>query len=163
MSKGKQKQKSIDFTPVLPIGKNNAISAKQLQTRLHVRSAREVRECIAAARLTGQLICSGNTGYYRPATLAEVNEFVLRLETQAKSTLAVLKTAKRVLEAGNMDFLYSGNSQSEGQRANISTKAAEMKAHVHTGVKAAPPAGSMDTLRARLAGVKKDERNSGKT
>ena len=36
------------------------------------KNDREVRQCVGGARLSGQLICSGNAGYYIPATHEKV-------------------------------------------------------------------------------------------
>lgn len=142
----------IDFNKYLPVGKKNAINAARLREKIGVKSERELRQCVEAARLSGQLICSGNAGYYIPATREEVREYINRIEAQASSMFAILKTARTAMNDSNL--LFIDESAAEGapdprQGMNAGTdQAAGSGDVVHE--KNVPPAGMMDKLREKL-------------
>ena len=88
----------IDFSKILRKGKSNGISAGRLKYWIHAKNTREVRIHINRARISGQLICSGNTGYYLPENAKEIEEFIKREENTARSIFATLKTARKALK-----------------------------------------------------------------
>lgn len=142
----------IDFNQYLPIGKKDAINAARLREKIGVKSDRELRQCVEAARLEGQLICSGNAGYYIPANREEIREYINRIEAQASSMFAILQTARAALNDSNL--LLIDESAAEGapdprQGLQAGTdQAAGSGDVVHE--KNMPPAGMMDKLRERL-------------
>ena len=56
---------------LIPEGKENAVSNKELQKILNL-PRREVSRLIHEARLNGAVICSNNHGYYAPANDQEL-------------------------------------------------------------------------------------------
>ena len=137
----------INFAEYLPVGKENAISAERLRARIGVKNDREVRQCVGAARLSGQLICSGNAGYYIPATREEVREYVNRIEAQARSMFAILKTARAVLN-GDDDSFFNNAAVAEGaDQVHDQDQERPLPA---THEKVLPPADRMQKLRERL-------------
>lgn len=148
MKRRTTKRQPIDFMAILPHGKENAISAEHLCKKIGAKDTRALRDQVAISRLSGQLICSGGTGYYIPATRAEVEDFVLRMEAQAKSTFAVLRTARKVLrEESGIPQMDPHKTQSKLEMK----REAERPGRTPGQDKARPPAGSMEALRERLA------------
>lgn len=148
MNKRTMERKPIDFMAILPHGKEKAISAEHLCRKIGVKDERALRAQVAISRQAGQLICSGGTGYYIPATRAEVEDFVLRMEAQAKSTFAVLRTARKVLrEEKEIPEMEQDKPQTAAERE----REAERPGRNPGEDKARPPAGSMEALRERLA------------
>lgn len=81
---------------LLPTGKENAISTKDLLKITGLHSARELQHHIALERKAGAVICSSTTGgYFLPANQTETAEFCKSLENRAKNTLIALISAKR--------------------------------------------------------------------
>lgn len=147
MKRRTTKRQPIDFMAILPHGKENAISAEHLCKKIGAKDTRALRDQVAISRLSGQLICSGGTGYYIPATRAEVKDFVLRMEAQAKSTFAVLRTARKVLREENE---IPEMEPDKPQRTAEMERKAERPDRTPGEDKARPPAGSMEALRNRL-------------
>lgn len=88
-----------DYTKILPTGKANAVSSEDLMYKVGLHSIRALRADISKSRIAGQIIACDTTtgGYYIPADREELTEFVRIIEARAKSTLAVLKSAKMKL------------------------------------------------------------------
>lgn len=83
---------------LLPVGKENAISTKNLVQLTGCSSARELQQCIALERSRGAVICSSTTGgYFLPANHRETAEFCKALENRAKNTFLALRSAKQSL------------------------------------------------------------------
>ena len=83
---------------LLPTGKENTISTKELLKITGFRSARELQQHIALERKAGAVICSSTTGgYFLPANHTETAEFCKSLENRAKNTFIALRSAKRSL------------------------------------------------------------------
>ena len=84
---------------LLPEGKENAISSEELVGIIKLKSSRELRLKIAKERNAGAIILSTTSGgYYRSTDREEIAEFIRTLEKRAKSTMKVLKSAKRYLK-----------------------------------------------------------------
>lgn len=67
--------------PLLPIGKENAITTQELMRISGCGSSRELRQRIALERERGAIICSGSgRGYWKPKNLQEIQEFALNVE-----------------------------------------------------------------------------------
>lgn len=97
---GKQSGKAdFQIQSLLPVGKENAISTKELVQLTGCSSARELQQYIAAERSRGAVICSSTTGgYFLPANHKETAEFCKALENRAKNTFLVLRSAKQSLK-----------------------------------------------------------------
>ena len=85
--------------PLLPIGKENAITTSELMRISGYRSSRELQKRIAWEREQGAIICSGcGAGYWRPANRDEIKAFVRTTEARAFNTLLATQGAKKLLE-----------------------------------------------------------------
>lgn len=91
----KSKNKIIDL---LPTGKTNAISQKQLSIILNV-SERKLRKIIETERQNGQVICSSMdaevNGYFLPATVEEAREFYATMKKRITTTLKCLRATRQ--------------------------------------------------------------------
>lgn len=88
-----------DYTKILPIGKKNAISSKDLAILLGFDSIRSLQADIAKSRDAGQVILSSSTGgYYLPANDEEIEEFIAVLRARAINTFKALRSAKMALK-----------------------------------------------------------------
>lgn len=63
-----------DLRNILPTGKSNAISARELAAKIGV-SDRVLRDIVTEDRVKGIVICSSSAGYYLPANKDEIREF----------------------------------------------------------------------------------------
>jgi len=111
--KGRQQGKcqngnsEFPIASILPIGKDNAISTKELVVLVGCGSARELQQLIALERKAGAVICSSTEGgYFLPANHLELKEFCKTLENRSYNTLVALRSAKKALE------------ESEGQQSD---------------------------------------------
>lgn len=87
----------VDF---LPTGRENAISMADLANCLGV-TERTVRKHIEAERRNGKVICSstdeGVSGYFLPADIDEVREFVKLSEKRIRTARQCTRSAKAML------------------------------------------------------------------
>lgn len=83
-----------DYTKILGTGKENGTSARDLMRQVGASDERALRNDVARSRKAGQIILSGNSGYYLPGSPEEVDEFVNRLERTAKSIFVILRSAR---------------------------------------------------------------------
>lgn len=91
----------MDYTEILPTGKENAVTTKELVKRLCFSSVRQLQADIARARVEGQIICSKQTeggGYYLPKDQAELREFLNSMEGRAANIYMAIKAAREALE-----------------------------------------------------------------
>ncbi|MCM1223383.1 MAG: hypothetical protein NC548_53940 [Lachnospiraceae bacterium] len=89
-----------DYTKILPIGKENAISTNELAVIMGFSDSRSLQADIAKSRDAGQIILSSTAGgYYLPANDSEVQEFVAVLRSRAINTFKALKSAREYLKA----------------------------------------------------------------
>ena len=73
--------------PLLPIGKENAITTDELMRMSGCGSSRELRQRISSERERGAIICSGaGRGYWKPKNRQEIQEFIKTLKNKVKST-----------------------------------------------------------------------------
>lgn len=96
-----RKNSSMMVMEVLPIGRENAISSQQLAHSLHFESIRELQMEIARERKAGAVIlstCRNGGGYFLPDDRQEIKQFIRTLENRANNTLAVLESARELLE-----------------------------------------------------------------
>lgn len=94
------KNENIDILlSVLPTGEGNAISGDSLVATLNFSSVRQLQKMIARARLSGEVICSCDNGYFLPENRSEIERFYRTTRRKAVSTLAILKSARMALSA----------------------------------------------------------------
>ncbi len=87
---------------LLPTGKENRISAKDLCTAANIADRRTLCSAIRRERINGALILSTkgkHGGYYKPANNAEIAEFIGTITREAKAMFFILKNAR---EAANI-------------------------------------------------------------
>ncbi len=82
----------------IPMGKKNAISVQQLAELSGAHSESSLRKDIAELRKSGELICSSSCGYYRPATRAELADFIKRMESHAIGVFQAIKSAREAMK-----------------------------------------------------------------
>ena len=85
-----------DLKSILPTGKLNAISARDLAVKLGV-SDRVLRDIVTAERVKGVVICSSSAGYYLPDNRDEIREFCNFMEKRAKHSFIAIQSARRTL------------------------------------------------------------------
>lgn len=86
----------INVYPVLNVGKQNALTAKEIANLLGI-DERAVTRQIRKEREQGYLICSSkdlNGGFFLPENKAEAEEFVRRIERECKSFYSLYITLK---------------------------------------------------------------------
>ena len=88
-------RKILEF---IPAGKINAIPAQRLAEISGARSERCLRGDIAELRKAGEIICSSPAGYYRPATRAEIADFIERMESHAIGVLQAVSSAREAMK-----------------------------------------------------------------
>ena len=76
--------------PYIPEGSDNAVSMKGL-ARITGSTPRDVRREILNARLSGELICSNEHGYFRPTTEDEVKIWYRTMMSRVNTTLKMLE------------------------------------------------------------------------
>ena len=82
-------------------GKQNATASQTLADLAGCKSVRELQEVIAQERAAGAVIlstCKDGGGYFLPANLGEVKEFIVTLESRGRNTLLALESAKAYLK-----------------------------------------------------------------
>ena len=83
---------------LLPKGKENAISTADLSKAVGVSNIRELRKLVANERKAGEIIASSNNGYFIPANIREIEEFVHTLDSKARSIMVALQSARKLLK-----------------------------------------------------------------
>ena len=83
---------------LLPRGKENAISTAELLQVSGAANVRELRKMVANERKAGEIIASSNNGYFIPADLEEIEEFVHTLDSKARSIMVALQSARKLLK-----------------------------------------------------------------
>lgn len=84
---------------LLPVGKDNAISTKELVRITGCSSSRDLQQRISEERRAGAIICSATKGgYFIPANREEMQGFYMVLKNRARNTLGVLKSVRRALK-----------------------------------------------------------------
>ncbi|MCP1110330.1 hypothetical protein [Ohessyouella blattaphilus] len=101
--------------PLLPLGKENAISTKALMQALQC-SERELRAIVSRERQNGAIICSAATGgYFKPSTRKELKDFCENLESQAITILRTLRSARKILKETEGQLSISRESGINGE------------------------------------------------
>lgn len=81
---------------LIPFGAEHGISMKRLSYLLGVDS-RNVRKLIEGARLEGNIIASGDSGYYIPETVEELRCYVRIVRARSQTSRATLRAAEKLL------------------------------------------------------------------
>ena len=79
----------------IPEGKEHAISAQRLAEITGSKSQRCLRADIRELRKAGELICSSPAGYYKPATRAELDDFIKRMRAHALGVFQAIASAQK--------------------------------------------------------------------
>lgn len=91
-------------------GKHNAVTSQRLAELAGCKSVRELQQVISEERAAGAVILStaeNGGGYFLPANVSEVKEFIQTLERRGKNTLEALKSARNYLKS------YGAESENE--------------------------------------------------
>lgn len=99
--KGNQSGKAAfpSIESLLPVGKENAISGKDLLKLTGCSSIRDLQCRIAEEREQGAVICFGSQcGYWKPKNRQEIQEFVHNMDARATNILKAVRSAKDVLK-----------------------------------------------------------------
>lgn len=86
--------------PLLPLGREAAVSTKELMTVLSM-TEREIRAQVAFERYRGAIICSDTSaggGYFKFETREELKAFYKGLQKKADSIYQALRSTKKALE-----------------------------------------------------------------
>lgn len=95
-----KKEPRMVVADILPEGKENAMSAEALCSRLGLETVRELQKEIARERAAGAVIlstCQEDGGYFLPGNVREVKEFIKTLENRGRNTLRALESARELL------------------------------------------------------------------
>ena len=105
--------------PLLPIGKENAITTQELMRISGCGSSRELRQRIALERERGAIICSGSgRGYWKPKNRQEIQEFIKTMDARAWNTLKAAKGAKKALRTPEGQRSMKGDDEN-GEPQNV--------------------------------------------
>ena len=96
--KGKAAATVFPIYEILPTGRSNGISARELKRLVGCENDRNLRLLIHQERKAGAMICSSSTGYYKPEDRSEIAEFVKSLESMAMNILIAIRPARRALQ-----------------------------------------------------------------
>lgn len=92
---------------LLPTGKENAISTKELMLLTGCTSARELCAHIERERWAGAMILSATTGgYFKPKSREEIKEYARTQRSRGLKTMSLAHLAERVLKVleGQMEL-----------------------------------------------------------
>ena len=78
------------------VGCENALKASEICRILGI-DRDTLRRCLEYERSSGIVIASGAHGYYSPQNSADYEKFIKTVEKRAKSSLKMLKSAKKEL------------------------------------------------------------------
>lgn len=85
-----------EISNMIPTGSDYGLPMTDL-SNITGLSERDVRKCIEQLRRSGEVICSGVTGYYRPADVFELREYITRMTARAETTFLCLQGARALL------------------------------------------------------------------
>lgn len=88
--------KTENLLALLPEGRENAVSMRELADRLGI-DERALRAAILQAREAGEIIAGDSAGYYIPANKAELRRYYHAARKRCLSGLKALKAAHRKL------------------------------------------------------------------
>lgn len=118
----KEKRQRIEWSLVLPVGEENAISAEELTRRLGFNDKRETRRAVSEARLSGIPVCSLQKsekyggGYFMAdaSKLDQVEHVANELKKRAFTSLMQVKQLNQwIREHNGKELFYSQMSISD--------------------------------------------------
>ena len=98
---------------VLPVGKENAIAKSELCKLLNMPD-RETRLLIERLRRSGMVICSDESGYYRPAGIEELRAYCRRCRKRRRSEYQINKAAEQLLKQWEKESEFDGITLLDG-------------------------------------------------
>ena len=104
-----RKSQTENLLALLPEGRENAVSMRELADRLGI-DQRALRAAILQAREAGEIIAGDSAGYYRPADKTELRKYYFAARKRSLSGLKALKAAHRKLAEfdGQQNFEEKG-------------------------------------------------------
>ena len=100
---------------IMPAGKENALRRRELSELLNLPD-RETRLLVERLRRSGFVVCSDESGYYRPAGIDELRAYCRKCRKRRRSIYEINKSAEKLLkvwtEQANFDNapLFGGDS-----------------------------------------------------
>lgn len=94
---------------VLPIGRDNAVFGSELCKQFSL-TTRELRLLVERLRRRGMVICSDNSGYFRPAGIDELRAYCRRCRKRRRSDYLTNKSAEQLLRKWEQEQEFGGNS-----------------------------------------------------
>ncbi len=91
------RSKIMELYKVIPIGKKNKISRQELMYKAKITDVKQFRQEIA--KLKEKYIVIFDDGYYLPATKAEYEEFIEKMQLQVGNINSTIELAKQEMEA----------------------------------------------------------------
>lgn len=110
----REQLKSFKLYPLIPIGKENAITTQELLQLSGYRTARGLQAEIAKERTAGAVICSGSRfGYWRPENRTEIENFIRTMRARANSTRQVIRSAEQLLSIpeGQLEIITGNQNE----------------------------------------------------
>lgn len=87
---------TMNIEKLIPRGAENAVPMVDL-AKVSGLSERGVRKTIEHMRRNGVVICSGDGGYYLPANVSELSDYLNRMTKRAETTFLCLSGARAML------------------------------------------------------------------
>lgn len=81
---------------LIPIGEENGISMRALSHYLGT-TPRSTRKLVEGARLEGNIIASGDAGYFIPETVEELRHYVAKARARSRTNFAAIREAEKLL------------------------------------------------------------------
>ena len=82
----------LDF---IPTGEENAVHSAEICRRFGLNE-RERRKLFERLRNMGAVICMSGHGFFKPATLAELNTYIMQETARSRSISKSLRSARRL-------------------------------------------------------------------
>ena len=92
-------QSVLDF---IPTGEENAVHSAEICRRFDL-TERERRKLFEHLRKKGAVICSSENGFFKPATLAELNAYIMQETARSRSISYSLRSARKLLREWGAD------------------------------------------------------------
>lgn len=90
----------LNLMDYIPVGEANAVSMAELAALLGV-DTRIIRKTVNELRTNGEIICSGNSGYWLPEEPTDSIRYYKRARSMALSILKTLRAVRgKLREAG---------------------------------------------------------------
>ena len=94
---------------IIPTGRDNAIQRCELSVLLNLPD-RETRLLVERLRRMGNVICSDESGYYRPAGIDELRAYCRKCRKRRRSEYEINKAAERMLKRWEQQTEFDGTT-----------------------------------------------------